>query len=223
MIRLFCGHDEREAIGYAVFTHSVLARATEGVAFQAITARGMPVGSNAFTFSRFLVPWLCGFQGHAIFCDASDMLMLGDVAELDALFDDRFAVQVVQRPPYKTRHPQKYVGTSMQCPNVNYPRKQWASVMLLNCAHRAWAGITPESIGTAEDADLRALMTLANVPDDEIGTLPDEWNRLVDEGDPVDGAKILHWTAGIAAFPHYKATPGAEHWHAERARMLEIV
>jgi hypothetical protein len=33
---------------------------------------------------------------------------------------------------------------------------------------------------------------------------------------------VLHWTAGIPAFPHYAKAPGAEAWFAERDRMLEI-
>lgn len=219
MIRLFCGHDEREAIGYHVFVQSVHRRGSESVAMHALTSRGMPVGTNAFTYSRFLVPWLCSFDGHAIFCDASDMLMLGDIAELDALFDPSFAVQVVRHEPYKTRHPIKYVGTSLQSPNVNYARKNWASVMLMNCAHDAWRAFTPNHIAAAEGV---SLLQFAWLPDDHIGGLPPEWNRLVDEGQETVGAKIMHWTAGIPAFPHYAAAPGADRWRRERDRMLEI-
>jgi hypothetical protein len=42
--------------------------------------------------SRFLVPWLCNFKGHAIFADGSDMICLADIAELDSLFDPSKAV-----------------------------------------------------------------------------------------------------------------------------------
>jgi hypothetical protein len=38
------------------------------------------------------VPRLMDYKGHAVFADASDMLMLGDLAELDALFDPTYAV-----------------------------------------------------------------------------------------------------------------------------------
>jgi hypothetical protein len=82
--RLFAGYDAREAIGFHVFVASVLERASVPVAVHALDDKGLPVGSNAFTFSRFLVPWLCGFQGRAIFADGSDMLMQADIAELDA-------------------------------------------------------------------------------------------------------------------------------------------
>ena len=94
-IKLFCGFDEREALGYAVFCHSVIRRASRPVEFIPLASMGLPEGTNAFTVSRFLVPWLCDFKGHAIFCDASDMLMQGDIAELDSLFNPDYAVQAV--------------------------------------------------------------------------------------------------------------------------------
>ena len=44
--------------------------------------RRTPCQSTEFTYTRFLVPYLCGYQGKAIFIDC-DMLCLGDIAELD--------------------------------------------------------------------------------------------------------------------------------------------
>lgn len=219
MIHLFCGFDAREAIGFHVFVASVMERASVPVAIRPLDSKGLPQGTNAFTYSRFLVPWLCGFQGHAIYADASDMVMLADVAELDALFDPTFAVQVVQHPNYNTKHRQKYMGTSMQCPNRDYAKKNWSSVMLLNCEHSYWRPLDPQ---TLEKVAALSLLQFGGMKPAEIGSLPNEWNRLVDEGHPVEGAKLLHFTAGIPAFPHYANTPGAAHWFAERDRMMEI-
>lgn len=215
MIRLFCGYDTREAVGFHVFVASVLDCATAPVSIHALDARGLPQGSNAFTYSRFLVPWLCGFRGRAIYADASDMLMLADVAELDAMFDPAFSAQVVQHPNYRTRHHLKYRGTSMQCPNRDYPRKNWSSLMLLNCEHSAWAHWSPGFVEAARGVEILQMKSQI------LGELPNEWNRLVDEGQPVEGAKILHFTAGIPAFPHYAKTPGADLWFAARDQMLE--
>jgi hypothetical protein len=214
-IKLFCGFDEREAIGYAVFCHSVIRRASRPIEFIPLASMGLPEGSNAFTVSRFLVPWLCDFKGHAIFCDASDMLMDGDIAELDSLFNPEFAVQVVKHPDYKTRHKTKYRGTSMECPNSDYPRKNWASVMLINCEHPDWVAATPEILARVSPAEMLGLLWT-----DSIGELPAEWNCLVDEGQPA--GKLLHWTAGIPGFQAYSGAPFAELWHHER-RLLETV
>lgn len=218
-IRLFCGYDPREAIGFHVFTESVVEHASVAVAISPIDSKGLPVGTNEFTYSRFLVPWLCGFRGRAIFCDACDMLMLGDIAELDALFDPRFAVQVVQHASYATRHPIKYLGTPMECPNRNYARKNWASLMIVNCEHSYWSTIDPETLGRVAGL---SLLQFGGLKPAEIGALPNEWNRIVDEGQPVYGAKLLHWTAGIPAFPRYAGAPGAELWFAARNRMMEV-
>lgn len=214
MIRLFCGYDRREQVGYDTFLSSVRRRASVPVDFNKVDECGLGQrGTNAFTLSRFLVPLFCHYQGRAIFCDASDQVMLADVAELDALFEPSLAVQVVQHPTYQTRHRTKYVGTDMECPNVDYPRKNWASVMLINCEHPAWRMMI-EGIDQIPMPDLLRLRWLGEL---EIGALPDEWNRLVDEGQPVEGAKILHWTAGIPAWPHYANSPGADVWRAEAA------
>jgi hypothetical protein len=220
MIRLFAGYDAREAIGYHVFVSSLLDQATAPVAVSALDSRGMPVGSNEFTFSRFLVPWLCGFDGHAIFMDGADMLLQADVAELDALFDPAYSVQVVKHPNYNTRHRIKYVGTTMQCPNVDYPRKNWASVMIFNCSHPRWRSVTPQTLDALTGRLLLQFRSFDH--ENEVGALPDAWNRLVDEGQAVEGAKVLHWTSGTPAFPHYCQAPGAELWHAARERMLEV-
>lgn len=218
MIHLFCGYDAREAIGFHVFVASVLERTHAQVALHVLDAKGGRAGTNAFTFSRFLVPHLMDFSGRAIFADACDMLMVDDIADLAALFDPRKAVQCVQHD-YRTRNPHKYVGTSMECVNADYARKNWASLMLINCEHPAWRGIGPEAVEAARPLDMLQLRFIA---ERHIGALPGRWNRLVDEGQSVDGAGLLHWTAGIPAFEHYVNAPGAEQWHAQRARMQEV-
>lgn len=218
MINLFCGYDAREAIGFHVFTHSVIQRASCPVRIVPLARFGLPAGSNNFTLSRFLVPHLCGFQGRAIFADASDMLMLGDIAELDEMFDPKFAVQVVKRSDYTSRHDRKYIGTAMECEQSNYSRKNWASLMLINCEHWAWKGMAPSAIARSAPLSLLQLEFCANA----VGELPPSWNALVDEGDPVEGAKLLHWTAGIPGFPHYSDAPGADLWLSARNQMMVV-
>lgn len=220
-VRIFCGFDSREAIGWSVFAHSVIARASRPVSLTPLASLGLPQGTNAFTLSRFLVPWLCGFEGRAIFMDASDMLMLGDVAELDAMFDPRYAVQVVKHADYETRNPEKYVGTSMASINRDYPRKNWASVAVMACGHPAWRDYTMRKLAH-EDVAPVSLLDFRWLPDALIGALPPEWNVLADEGQELNGAKVLHWTSGSPAFEHYRNSPGADLWHAERAAMERI-
>jgi hypothetical protein len=196
---------------------SVLKRSSVPVSFVPLKMQNIKEGTNQFTLSRFLVPYLMGYRGEAIFADAADMICLTDVAELAAILkEQQHAVKVVKHK-YETRNPVKYIGTPMQSPNVDYERKNWASLMLIDCEHPAWQTMTPEAVNTWKTLDLLQLKFLH---DSEIGELPQEWNRLVDEGQSIEGAKILHWTAGIPAFEHYKHARGADLWRKECTKTL---
>jgi hypothetical protein len=183
MIRLFTGWDAREAAGWHVFTDSIYAHASEPVAICRLPER-QGDGSNRFTFSRFMVPELCNHEGWAIYVDGCDMLCRGDIAELWALRDERYAVQVVQHE-YTTKFPRKYLGTPMESPNIDYPRKNWSSVILWNCGH--WENRMPWG----------NLHRFEWLKDDCIGSLPKEWNWLADEYGYSERAHLLHFTAGM--------------------------
>lgn len=224
MIQVFAGFDSREAIGYHTFCQSVLENASAPVSIaplhSPLLARvyqaGQRDGSNAFTYSRFLIPYLMGYSGWAIFVDGSDMLCTGDIAELWAMRDALCAVQVVQHD-YKTRHPVKYIGTPMEAANEDYPRKNWSSVMLINCGHFNWRSLAPESIATSSGAHLHRFEFISPR---FLGELPAEWNWLTDEYGPNEEAKLLHWTAGMPGFEHYKNAMYANDWRRAKDRAM---
>jgi hypothetical protein len=58
-------------------------------------------------------------------------------------------------------------------------------------------------------------LQFSSLEDHEIGALPPEWNVLIDEGQERAGAKILHWTAGIPTFKHYRNARASRDWFAE--------
>ncbi len=210
MIRVFAGFDPREEVGYHTFCSSVIHHSSEPVSIAPVRGDQRD-GSNAFTYSRFAVPQMLQFSGWALFMDGSDMVCVGDIAELWAMRDHAKCVQVVQHH-YQTKHPRKYVGTQMEAVNENYPCKNWSSVMLMNCAHPDWRKVNPTQPG----AYLHRFQFT-----DRIGALPIEWNWLPQEFGQYDGddeIRLLHWTSGIACFDHYRDTPMAEHWHAARRR-----
>lgn len=213
MLHLYFGHEDRAEVGTTVFLQSVIAHAKQPIAVTPITrmATGdLPEGSNAFTFRRFLVPWFQRWTGWALFVDGSDMLCRADVNELLALADPWKAVHVVKHE-YRTRHSRKYRGSPMEADNADYERKQWASVMLINCAHLAWRRLTPEYVANAEPMHLLQLRFL---PDERIGELPPEWNWLADEHGANENAKICHFTAGIPAFAGHTDAPMADEWRS---------
>lgn len=216
MIRLFIGYDPREAVAYHTFCQSVLEKATLPVAFTPLALNSLAGytethrdGSNTFIYSRFLTPYLCGFDGWALFADG-DMICTTDIAELWALRDPRYAVQVVKHD-YQTKATQKYLGNK----NENYPRKNWSSVMLFNCDHPKHRVLTPEFLQRQTGRFLHRFEWLA---DHEIGELPRTWNWLTTEYEDNRQAQLLHYTLGTPCFADYRNAPMADEWHAHHAR-----
>ncbi len=212
MIRLFTGWDARETIGWSAFAGSAIRKSSLPVSLTPLSSARRD-GSNTFTYSRFLVPELCGYEGFAIFADGADMICMADLADLWRLCDPSKAVQVVKHD-YKTKHRTKYLGTVMECDNRDYPRKNWSSVIIWNCGHAANRIVTDEYVAMASGLALHGFDWLA---DELIGALPAEWNWLADEYGKNPEAKILHFTAGIPAIPAYSSSPHAQSWFHESA------
>lgn len=211
MLRVFTGFDPREAVGWHVFMTSVIKHCGHDVAVTTLCGKQAD-GTNAFTYERFRVPEYCNWGGMALFVDGCDMLLRTNLEELFQLFNPRYAVQVVKHE-YNTTQTRKYVGTEMEADNRDYPRKNWSSVMLLNCGHKAHFDYRQELRGT----DGQFLHRFAWLEDDQIGSLPIEWNWLADEYGWNEKAKLLHWTLGIPGFEHYKNATHADEWHKARS------
>lgn len=215
MIRVFAGFDEREAAGYHVFCNSVFKHSSRPVSFTPLYLPNLHEyaethgdGTNAFVYSRFLVPFLSDYSGFAIFADGADMLCRADIAELWDMRDTSKAVQVVKHD-YRSQYTRKYVGTSMEAANADYPRKNWSSLMLINCAHHNWRKITPTTVQGLSGAFLHRFEFL---DDAQIGELPPAWNHLVREQDHDPNAKLVHFTLGVPAFKNYRHDPFAHEW-----------
>jgi lipopolysaccharide biosynthesis glycosyltransferase len=222
MIRVHMGYDARETVSYHVASHSILTRSSEpvGIAPVALSQLGAaftrvrdPKQSTDFSFSRFLVPQLCSFQGWAVFMDC-DVLVLDDIAKLWALRDERYAVQVVKHDhqPQETR---KFLGHVQ----TTYPKKNWSSVMLLNCAR--CTALTTNYVNTASGLDLHRFHWLED--DNLIGELPHRWNHLVDYDPerPIEDISVLHYTSGGPWFEPYAQCGYAEFWRQEAQAMLQ--
>ena len=205
-MRIFVGYDENESIGFHVCTQSLIRNSSKPVSITALGGNKRD-GSNNFTYDRFLVPYLCDFKGWALWIDGADMLVLGDVNEIKPP-ELGCAVYVVKHD-YKTKHPRKYVGTSIEADNSDYPRKNWSSVILWDCGHYMNKWLYPSFINEHDGSYLHRFGWL---PDERVGELPIEWNWLADEYGENEEAKILHWTAGIPGFTHYAHTPHAPLW-----------
>jgi lipopolysaccharide biosynthesis glycosyltransferase len=221
MIRVFIGYDPRETVAYHVLAHSILARASQPVAITPIclsqlgsvfTRARDPLQSTDFSFSRFLTPYLCDFQGWALFMDC-DMLVRDDIARLWALRDERYAVQVVKHN-HVPKEDTKFLGAVQ----TKYQKKNWSSVMLLNNAR--CTALTPDYVNRASGLELHQFKWLGD--DGLIGDLPREWNHLVGYDAPRDDAALVHYTTGGPYFQQWRKCEYASEWFAERERMLSV-
>ena len=127
-MKVFIGYDPRQPIAFQVLAHSIWKRASKPVEIIRLQLNQLPIqrrGLTEFTYSRFLVPYLCGYKGEAVFMDA-DMLCLGDIHELTR--EQLAAVSVVK----------------------NKMRFEWPSMMVfLNSACRI---LTPEYVDNAANS-----------------------------------------------------------------------
>ena len=211
MINLYVGYDEREAIAYHVFCHSVIKNTSIPVKITPLVLSQLKEfnethqdRSNDFVYSRFLTPYLNEFDGWAIFADG-DMICQADLKELIGMADPNKAIMVVKHD-YQTKASIKYLGNI----NENYPRKNWSSVILWNCSHPKHKILTPEFVSNQTGKFLHRFSWL---DDNDIGELPIEWNWLACEYEKNTEAKLIHYTLGTPCFKDFRDTDMAEIWY----------
>lgn len=160
--------------------------------------------ATEFAISRFCIPFLQK-SGWALFMD-SDVLVRADIEELFRLADDKYAVMVVKHKQEKG--PDTKMDGQMQ---TFYNRKNWSSIMLINCSHPAHQNLTPSMLNTSPGRDLHAFCWLK---DEEIGELPATWNYLVGVTKGDMNAKIAHMTLGVPTMKGYEDCQFADEWRA---------
>lgn len=191
MNRVFIGYDERQPLAYSVCQHSVIANSTQPVAVTPLVANQLPIkrfGLTAFTYSRFLVPWLCQFDGDAIFMDP-DIVVIGDIDELFEYCRGRNEAVVI---------------------NPQQPKFEWPSVIYFNA--EKCPVLSPDYVND-DSHDLFDLESWAGT----VGAFPAEWNHCEGyAAESVITPKLIHYTEGIPCWPETKQTPLVSHWHKAR-------
>lgn len=201
MNKIFVGTDLRQPLAFNVLQHSIQMTSKRPVQIIPLLKHQLPItrfGLTDFTFSRYLVPYLCTYNGRALFMDG-DMIVLSDINDL---FDwhDQF---------YNGEAP----AVSVQ---IEQPEFEWPSLMMFDneqCRH-----LTPEFVNdpSSQPQDLKAWTS-------EVGVLPPEWNVMVRASEPdiipLDTAKVLHFTEGLPCFFETQHTPGSAHWRKATKEM----
>jgi lipopolysaccharide biosynthesis glycosyltransferase len=208
-MRIFIGWDSRQAECADVLAYSLRKHATVPLDICYLKLAELdfdrprdPLQSTEFTYTRFLVPHLCGYRGKAVFMD-SDMLCLGDIAELDNLEMADYALRVVKH----NHAPTEAVKMDGRV-QTRYPRKNWSSLMIMDCAK-----LTIWTKRAAETQPARYLHQFYDIPDARIGNIPETWNVL-DRRD--EQTKMIHYTSGGPWFEQCRDHPDGLVWFAYR-------
>lgn len=217
MLQIFIGFDERETVAFHVLAHSIYKRSSVPVLITPLrreTLEGFysrergKHDSTDFAITRFLVPYLCNYQGYGLFMDC-DMLCLTDISNMP--FSPWAAVSVVKHD-YVPSSTHKFMNQKQTV----YPKKNWSSVMMFNNAE--CKVLTPEYVETAPGLDLHQFKWCRET---QIADLPKTWNWLVDEpGYQGSDANILHFTKGTPCFDDYKDCTASDLWYSERNEMM---
>ena len=226
-LRIYVGWDSREDIAFQVCAETLRRHASRPLEILPLKLPDLrdrklywrdldKLGSTEFTFTRFLVPHLAGYEGWAMFCDC-DFLWTRDVADLFALTDDQYAMMCVQHdytPPETT----KMDGAVQH----QYPRKNWSSMMLINCGHIKNRALDLETVNRENGAFLHRFQWL---DDTEIGSVPETWNWLEGWYDKPEGAPpaAIHYTRGGPWFEEWRDVDYGELWIAEQDRLTARV
>ena len=226
-LKIFIGWDSRENIAYQVCKSSIELYASVPVEIVPLKQKTLrkegiytrPVdqlASTEFTFTRFLIPHLCKFKGWALFIDC-DFVFKEDIANLFRCINNQYAVMCAQHD-YTPQEGTKMDGQQQH----NYPRKNWSSMMLINCEHPNNAVVTADFVNDTSKTGAY-LHRFSWLDDSKIGKLSHEWNWLVGwYKEPKDGIpKALHYTEGGPWFKAYENCEYANEWYKSHISFLK--
>ena len=224
--RVFIGYDPREEMAWKVARQTLLEHASIPLDVRPIVQSELrrtgtytrdrdPLSSTEFSFTRFLVPYLAGYRGWALFVDC-DFLFRKDIAEILEHTDIDKAVMVVKHD-YTPTEATKMDG----CTQHPYPKKNWSSCILWNCDAEECRALTPDIVNIQSGMYLHQFKW---IPDpSRIGSLPITFNYLEgwygpgDEPDPV----AVHFTRGGPWFPAWQGVEYASEWNQAAVRVMQ--
>jgi hypothetical protein len=189
-LRIFVGADESQLVPAAILEYSIRKHSSQPVEFTTMIDLPVPQPKDpanrprtGFSFYRFLIPALCGYEGTALYLDC-DMQVFADIAELWKIpFDGSTVLCTYQPDP-----PAQWRG------DANFKPGRHLAVMMLDCARLRWD--IDEIVNGLDEGhyDYKELMSdLCIVPEEEIDErIPVEWNSL--ERYEPGRTKLLHYT-----------------------------
>lgn len=165
---------------------------------------GLPV-STAFSYTRYLIPYLENYGREWVVWSDPDVLWRSDIAELYA-FSEASSPACAMWCVKHDHRPSEAVKMVGQVQRV-YERKNWSSVMLIKPNRNRY--LTPYRVNKDSKDDLHSLRWLA---DDEIGALPETWNWLCGWSSEELDPDLVHFTRGTPDMVGHEDEPFADEW-----------
>ena len=227
MIPIFIGFDKRERAATNVLIDSLNEFSTSPLSISLLQTHQLinkgfyrrakdPNQSTDFSFTRFLVPYLMDYNGWAIFMDC-DMLCEADITKLWDCRDEKYSLMCVKHK-HKPKETIKFLGEKQ----TQYPKKNWSSMMLLNCSK--CKALSIDYVNSASGLDLHRFNWLEK--EELIGEIDFRWNHLVDvqETNKERAKGLLHWTLGGPWFKDQRLMGGelAAKWFAARDKSVKL-
>jgi hypothetical protein len=192
-MRVFVGVDESQLLAADVLEHSIRQHASGPVEVTPMTAVKAPTPRDkrnrprtAFSFSRFAIPALCGYQGRALYLDA-DMQVFDDIAKLWQIPFDGARVLCTNQP----EPPEKWRDSG------HFHAGRQMSVMMLDCDNLDWdVEQVVRGLDKGRFTYEQLMFDMCLLPPNQIrDDLPPEWNHLE------------HYEPGLTKLLHYTVVP----------------
>lgn len=218
VIRVYVGTDRSQLLAVPVLEHSIKRHTTADV--EVIPMLDLPVPAprdprngqrTGFSFSRFCIPKLAGYQGKAIYMDA-DMQVFKDIRELWELPFNGAKVLIQEEV--------KHTDITMTKDNAPAVRKKQCAVMLLDCGNLDWdIDKIVQELDDGKYSYDQLMYDICVLPEREVGFgIPFEWNSLeyFDEN-----TRLIHYT-DMGTQPWVSTrNPNSQIWFSEIRNMLK--
>lgn len=188
-LRIFVGTDETQTVAAQVLAHTIRQHTKLPVDIRPLLNVEVPLPRafenrprTGFSFSRFVIPAACGFEGRALYLDA-DMQVFGDVSDLWDLDFNGHSILCTSQTAVPSGHPgYEHFRVGRQF-----------SVMLLDCSRLDWD--VREIVGCLDRGEFsyeELMFDMCILPPDDVADLiPASWNHLE------------RYEPGVTALIHY--------------------
>ena len=212
-LNVFIGYDPNESVAYHTCVQSLIDNSTIPLRIVPLKLghfknfykrKKRKIDSTEFSISRFLTPYLSGFQDYSLYMDC-DIIINADVLSLLKIIkkDKKSTSLWCVKHNYKASNEKKFLNNDQYI----YNKKNWSSFMIFN--NKKCKKLTPDFVEKANGLYLHQFKWLK---EKDIKEIPKQWNILVGEQKIPKKVCGIHYTLGGPYFKKYKNCEKANIW-----------